>query len=144
MTSNSDELTRYKIQAKAVLLDLDFIFPGDNNSTPKWIIILSDNLIEGEIIFTLTTSQINTYTGSFRQHIKVSKTEESCFDKDTIIEIERTYPAEVEKILSKCISGRIIHKGFISENLLKRIYDEIAECETIYEYIKDGLGVYNI
>ena len=144
MTSIPDELRLYNIQARSVLLDLDFTFPGDDNTTPKWIIILSDNLIEGEIIFTLTTSQTNTYSGSFRQHIKVFKNDESCFDKDVIIEIERTYPAEVEKILLKCKNKRIIHKGLISEDLLKRIFEEIAECETIYEYIKDGLGVYGL
>jgi len=137
------ELLYYNIRARSVLLDLDFMFPGDEESSSKWIIVLSDNLIEGDIIFTLTTSQTGTYSGSFRHHIKVKSAEEPCFERDCIIEIERTHPADVEKILSKCKSGRIKHKGFISERLLNQIFEEIAECSTIYEYIKEGLGVYD-
>jgi|GEM_PF-2453014 hypothetical protein len=137
------ELHTFKVRAKAVLLDLDFIFPGDDEVTPKWIIVLSDNLIEGNIIFTLTTSQTGTYSGSFRHHITVKKVDEPCFEKDCIIEIERTHPVDVENILNKCKSGRILHKGFISDNLLRQIFNEIAECPTVYEYIKDGLGVYD-
>ena len=137
------ELQSYNIRARAVLLDLEFVFPGDEECTPKWIIVLSDNLIEGDIIFTLTTSQAGTYSGSFRHHILVLKIDEPCFEKDCVIEIERTHPADVEKLLEKCKAGKIKHKGYISERLLNLIFNEIAECSTIYEYIKDGLGVYD-
>jgi hypothetical protein len=143
MPAIPEELRSYNIRERAVLLDLDFSFPGDKCITPKWIIILSDNLIEGEIIFTLTTSQAETYSACFRQHLSINKDDETCFEKDTIIEIERTHPADVGKLLDKCRNKRIKHKGYISEKLLKRIYDEIAECPTIYEYIKQGLGVYD-
>ena len=137
------ELQSFNIRAGAVLLDLDYIFSGDEESTPKWIVVLSDNLVNENIIFTLTTSQVKTYTDSFRHFLLVKQSDEQCFEKDCIIEIERTQFINVEKILNKCKSKRIIHKGFISEKLLKQIFNEIAECSDIPEYIKEGIGVYD-
>jgi hypothetical protein len=138
-----DELQSFNIRAGAVLLDLDYIFPGDEVGAPKWIVVLSNNLINENIIFTLTTSQVKTYTGSFRHFLLVKQSDEQCFEKDCIIEIERTQFIDVEIILNKYKSKRIIHKGFISEKLLNRIFDEIAECPAIPEYIKEDIGVYD-
>jgi len=136
------ELQSLNIRAGAVLLDLDFAFQ-DGKTSPKWVIVLSDNLLGDNIIFTLTTSQVNTYSGSLRRHIFVKKTEEKCFEKDCIIEIERTFPMAGNIFLNKFRSKRIEHKGFISESLLKHILNEIAECDTVSEYIKISLKVYD-
>ena len=137
-----EEFRLFEIKAGAVLLDLDFTF-SDNKTSAKWIIVLSDNLLGGNIFFTLTTSQVNTYQGSFRRHIFVKKTDEQCFEEDCIIEIERTAPMDGNIFLAKYKANRIIHKGFISEGLLRHMFDEIAESELVPEYIKEILGVYD-
>jgi len=138
MGSFAEVLKGFKILGGAVLLDLDFVFSSDGTRTPKWIIILSDNFDEN-IIFTLTTSQLKTYSGSYRQHIVVKHGEESCFDKDCIIEIERTDTVDPEKILAKYKAHRLIHKGFISKKLMDRIIMEIAECDVIPDHIKESI-----
>ena len=143
MPTISKELQTNNLRAGAVLLYLDFVFPGDEVSSPKWIIILSDNLLEEEIFFVLTTSQIGTYSGSRRSYILVTKEDEQCFEKDCIIEIEQIYPININTILTKYNTHRIIHKDFISGKLQKQIFDKIAECSTIPDYIKDVLGVYD-
>ena len=137
------ELQSFNVRAGAVLLDLDYIFTGDDVASPKWIVVLSDNLWNENIFFTLTTSQVKTYTDSFRYFLLVKQSDEQCFEKDCIIEIERTQFMNAEIILNKCKSKRIIHKGFISERLLEQIFDEIAECPAVPEYIKNAIGVYD-
>jgi len=137
-----DEFKAFNIRARAVLIDYKYKFP-DGVCKPKWIILLSDNLPEENIIFTLTTSQVGTYTGSFKDYLIVKKTDDECFDKDCIIEIERTDIIDANLILKKCKSNDIIHKGFISEKLFRQILEKIAECYSINNIIKDKLKVYD-
>ena len=136
-------IKQYNVSAGAVLRDKEFCFEGDEKVSPKWLIILSNKLIEKDLIFTLTTSQIDTYTGSFNKYIQISRNDEQCFDRDCIVEIERTHPVRPELLLDKFERNATDHKGFISSDLLSRIFQEIAECDTIYGYIKEGLGVYD-
>jgi len=136
-----NELRSFGIQAGAVFLDLDFVFI-DGGRKPKWIIILSDNLANDGIIFTLTTSQVASYSGSFRDYILVKKEDNECFDKDCIIEIERTGFIDSEIVLNKCRSQLLKYKGDISPELFKQILDKIAECRSIDNIIKKELGVY--
>jgi len=68
-----DELQSFNIRARAVLRDSEYKF-RDGESKPKWIVILSDNLIEESIIFTLTTSQVKNYLGSRKPHMTTDLT----------------------------------------------------------------------
>jgi hypothetical protein len=133
------DLQKYGITPGSVLLDLAFVFSSDNQISQKWIIILSGN-IDDSLIFVLTTSKVNVYLGSLRQHIKVKAKDEPCFKKDCIIEIERTDVLDVERLLKKYDEGKIKNKGRISDKLFKKILEEIAECPVIPEYIKENLS----
>jgi len=134
------ELKSVGIKARAVFLDKGYVFI-DGRRKAKWIIILSDNVTDDGIVFTLTTSQVATYTDSFRDYILVKKEDEPCFEKDCVIEIERTDFIESSILLNKYKSQCLEYKGDISQELFERILDKIAECYSIQEHIKKGLGV---
>ena len=121
------------IEAGAVFRDSNFIF-SDGESKPKWFVVLSDKIIDNSYIYCLTTSQVDTYLGSYSTFIKCK---DPVFGKDIIIEIERIDVMNINKIKTKYEDGIIEYKGTLEQALLDEIKEEIENSERIEEFFKD-------
>jgi hypothetical protein len=123
------------IKAGAVFRDEKYLFT-DGGSKPKWFVVLSDKIIENSYIYCLTTSQVDTYLGSYSTFIKC---QDPVFGKDIIIEIERIYVMDINKIKAKYENGIIEYKGTLKQTLLEEIKEEIENSERIEEIFKDWI-----
>lgn len=123
------------IEAGAVFRDAKYLFP-DGESKPKWFVVLSEKVIENSYIYCLTTSQVDTYLGSYSTFIKCK---DPVFQKEIIIEIERIYIMDIKKIKAKYENGIIEYKGTLEQTLLEEIKEEIENSERIEEIFKDWI-----
>jgi len=125
------------IEAGRVLLDKNFKFK-DSFVKPKWILVLSNKIINRSYIYCITTSQNKTYQRTFSDYIE---TKDPAFGgKNIIIEIERIDLISINLLKMKYMNKELIIKDKISQELMNEILSRIQDSERIEDYKKEWLG----
>lgn len=124
------------IEAGRVLIDKNFEFP-DGEYGKKWLLILSDKLIENSYIYCLTTSQHNTYQRSYSDYIVTN--DPALGNKTIIIEIERIDLISINLLKRKYQNNVLEIKAKIAPSLMIEILNKIQDSERIANYLKEWL-----
>jgi len=126
------------IEAGRVLIDKKFKFL-DGEIAEKWLLILSDNLIEDSHVYCLTTSKVKTYQRSYADYISINHP--TFGNKQIIIEIERIDLISIHILKAKYENEEFIIKNKAPSNLMNKIYNTIKNSIRIAQYQKDWLGL---
>ena len=115
-----------------VIHDRNFVF-HDGEIKSKYFIILS-NLIEDSYIYTLTTSQLDTYKASIHDVCEIT---DPVFPKKNIVEINRADLISIKKLMIKVTNHDLDNVGVISKGNLDYILDMISESDFVNGNIKN-------
>lgn len=122
------------LRCGTVLYDSRFHFP-DGLYKPKWIVLLTGLLDDQSYVYCLTTTQLQTYRGSYSAHLE-------CIDpalggKRVIIELERLALVPARAMETRYDNGILQYKGQLDPALVEQILGLIEDSERIPEYLKD-------
>ena len=115
-----------------VVHDRNFVF-HDGEIKSKYFIILS-NLIEDSYVYTLTTSQLDTYKASIHDVCEIT---DPVFPKKNIVEINRADLISIKKLMIKVNNHDLDNVGVISKGNLDYILDMISESDFVNGNIKN-------
>jgi len=115
-----------------VVHDRNFVF-HDGEIKSKYFIILS-NLIEDSYVYTLTTSQLDTYKASIHDVCEIT---DPVFPKKNIVEINRVDLISIKKLMIKVNNHDLDNVGVISKGNLDYILDMISESNFVNGNIKN-------
>lgn len=122
------------LQCGTVLYDAQFQFP-DGSSKPKWIVLLTGLLDDQSYVYCLTTTQLQTYRGSYSTHFE-------CVDpalggERVVIELERLALVRARALETRYENGILEYKGRLEPVLIDKLLRLIEDSERIPEYLKD-------
>jgi len=128
----TDRIIKKYSLAISYLHDRNFVF-HDGEIKSKYFIILS-NLIENSYIYTLTTSQLDTYKASIHDVCEIT---DPVFPKKYIVEINRVDLISIKKMMIKVNNHDLDNVGVISKGNLDYILDMISESDFVNGNIKN-------
>ncbi|MCK4359668.1 MAG: hypothetical protein KAW92_13200 [Candidatus Cloacimonetes bacterium] len=114
----------------------ELVFPDGKKKFKRLIVISNKN--KYTTLFLTSTSKINRKYKFYRKDdIFVQKGDESCFEKDTCIQLNRVFEISSPKLVSEYVNNKLDILNKISDELMEKIYIAINKSVLIEQkYIK--------